>query len=128
MEENKDIDFPITTYKVYAKINDKKQVTYFYSTCFKEPQEDIFIKSGLGDEFTHVGYYQVYDENMCHNYKIVDKELIECTNEEKELELKEIQNNTIKKETLEEKINRLQEELNSTQDLLIMISNNEMEV
>ena len=84
----------ITNYKVYAKINDKKQVERFLSTCFESPQEnDVLIKTGSGDEFVHVGYYQVYDENMCHNYKIENGELVECTEEEKQIELEEREKN-----------------------------------
>lgn len=116
-------------YKVYARTNNKKQVERFFSTCFEEPSDkDEFIKQGNGDEFVHVGYYQVYDDNMCHNYKVIGHELLECTDEDKELELKERENNTLKTETFEEKINRLEQELANTQDLLIMISNNGLEV
>lgn len=81
-------------YTVYVKINSKGQVERFFSTCFELPQEnDVLIKTGQGDEFVHVGYYQVYDENMCHNYKIENGELIECTEEEKQIELEEREKN-----------------------------------
>ena len=83
-----------TPFQVYAVINKEKQVESFYSTCFKESSEnDILIKEGYGDEFVHVGYYQVYNENMCHNYKIVSNKLIETTEEEKQQELLKIKYN-----------------------------------
>ena len=89
-------------YQVYAK-SENGLVYTIYSTCFQEAEEgDTFIKEGLGDEFVHVGYYQVYDENMCHNYKIVDNEIVECTNEEKVEELKQMQKNMPK--TTDEKV------------------------
>ena len=77
-------------FQVYAK-SENGLVYKFYSTCFQEVEEgDTFIKEGYGDEFVHVGYYQVYDSNMCHNYKIVSNKLIETTEEEKQQELLKI--------------------------------------
>ena len=89
-------------YQVYAKSEDGL-VYAIYSTCFYEIEEgDTFVKEGFGDEFVHVGYYQIYDSNMCHNYKIVDNEVVECTEEEKVEELKQIQKNMPK--TTDQKI------------------------
>lgn len=89
-------------YQVYAK-STNGLVYIIYSTCFQPVEEgDIFIKEGFGDEFVHVGYYQIYDENGCHNYKIVDNEVVECTNEEKAEELKQKQQNIPK--TTDQKI------------------------
>ena len=80
-------------FQVYAKSTNGLVYT-IYSTCFQEVEEgDTFVKEGFGDEFVHVGYYEIYDSNMCHNYKIVDNEVVECTNEEKAEELKQIQKN-----------------------------------
>ena len=74
-----------------------------YSTCFQEVEEgDTFVKEGFGDEFVHVSYYEIYNESGCHNYKIVDNEMVECTNEEKVEELKQMQKNTPK--TTDQKI------------------------
>ena len=89
-------------FQVYAK--SKNGLVYtIYSTCFYEVEEgDTFIKEGFGDEFVHVGYYEIYDSNMCHNYKIVDNEVVECTNEEKVEELKQMQKNMPK--TTDQKI------------------------
>ena len=89
-------------FQVYAKSTNGLVYT-IYSTCFYEVEKgDTFVKEGYGDEFVHVGYYQVYDENMCHNYKIVDNKVVECTNEEKAEELKQMQKNTPK--TTDQKI------------------------
>ena len=89
-------------FQVYAKSKDGLVYT-IYSTCFQEVEEgDVFIKEGFGDEFVHVGYYEIYDSNMCHNYKIVDNEIVECTEEEKTEELKQQQTNIPK--TTEQKI------------------------
>ena len=89
-------------YQVYAKSINGLVYTV-YSTCFYEIEEgDTFVKEGFGDEFVHVGYYQIYDSNMCHNYKIVDNEVVECTEEEKVEELKQIQKNMPK--TTDQKI------------------------
>ena len=92
---NSDTTFEIeqSPFQVYAK--SKNGLVYtIYSTCFQEVEEgDTFIKEGFGDEFVHVGYYQVYDSNMCHNYKIVSNKLIETTEEEKQQELLKIKYN-----------------------------------
>ena len=89
-------------YQVYAKSINGLVYTV-YSTCFYEVEEgDTFVKEGFGDEFVHVGYYEIYDSNMCHNYKIVDNEVVECTNEEKAEELKQMQKNMPK--TTDQKI------------------------
>ena len=87
-------DIKAPSFKVYAK--SKNGLVYtIYSTCFHNAEwGDTLIKEGLGDEFVHVSYYQIYDENTCHNYKIVDEKMVECTNEEKEEELKQKQQNT----------------------------------
>ena len=80
-------------YQVYAKSINGLVYT-IYSTCFQEVEEgDTFVKEGFGDEFVHVGYYEIYDENMCHNYKIVDGGMVECTEQEKNEELKQMQKN-----------------------------------
>ena len=97
-----DFDFEPSSFQVYAKsINGL--VYAIYSTCFQPVEDgDTFVKEGFGDEFVHVGYYQIYDSNMCHNYKIVDNEVVECTNEEKVEELKQMQKNMPK--TTDEKV------------------------
>ena len=101
---NSDTTFEIepSPFQVYAKSTNGLVYT-IYSTCFYEVEKgDTFVKEGYGDEFVHVGYYQVYDENGCHNYKIVEGKIVECTNEEKVEELKQMQKNTPK--TTDQKI------------------------
>ena len=92
---NSDTTFEIepSPFQVYAKSTNGLVYT-IYSTCFYEVEKgDTFVKEGYGDEFVHVGYYQVYDSNMCHNYKIVSNKLIETTEEEKQQELLKIKYN-----------------------------------
>lgn len=73
-------------YKVYAR-HIEGIVTHIYSSCFEEYQEgDILIKEGYGDEFVHVGYYQLCDDHGCHNYRIVDGQMVEASAEDKEAE------------------------------------------
>lgn len=60
-------------FQVYARPNEKGEVVKIFSTCFFQPQEgDVLLKEGSGDEFVHVGYYKVHDENGLPNYKIVN--------------------------------------------------------
>ena len=95
-------EFKLSPYQVYAKSKDGLVYT-IYSTCFQPVEEgDTFIKEGYGDEFVHVGYYQVYDSNMCHNYKIAEGKIVECTEQEKAEELKQMQKNMPK--TTEQKV------------------------
>lgn len=99
---------PSNLHGVYAKTNELQQVERVYSTVFEEPQEcDILLKHGLGDEFVHVGYYQIYDEQMCHNYKVVDGLIIECTPEDKQVEL-DSRTSSHEESSLKEQILQLQ--------------------
>ena len=78
-------------YGVYAKINSENFVTRVYSTCFEEKsEEDILIKEGTGDEFVHVGYYQIIDENNLFNYMFDGENVVSVTDEQKEQMLAEI--------------------------------------
>lgn len=96
IDKNYDIDEmfpPVSIYKVYARVDVDNVVQKIFSTCFEEAKEnDVFIKEGNGDEFVHVGYYQVYDTNLCHNYKVIENDekelvLVETTPEEKKKEI-----------------------------------------
>lgn len=83
-----DLEFGIGEHRVYARANDKGQVEKIFSTCFEEELDtDFLIKHGSGDEFVHVGYYVIYDANLCHNYKIEDGVMVETTEDEKQEEL-----------------------------------------
>ena len=81
------MDFTPTTYKVYARADETGKVTKIFSTCFEQPNDtDILLKEGSGDEFVHVGYYQIFNEDFTHKYCIDDGEMRECTVEEIEAE------------------------------------------
>ena len=91
-------------YGVYAELNKNKEVDRFYSDCFEEVKSgDILFKEGLGDEYVHVGYLKVYDDNMCHMYKEVDGKIVETTEEDRKNELKKIQEN-LNKQTIQEEV------------------------
>ena len=84
---NINISFKPSVYSVYARINNKGKVIKVFSTCFEEPNDDdIFIKSGSGDPYTHVGYYQIFNMDGTHKYCIDNGEMRECTAEEIEAE------------------------------------------
>ena len=81
------MDFTPTTYKVYARADENGKVTKIFSTCFEEPNDiDILLKEGSGDEFVHVGYYQIFNEDFTHKYCIDNGEMRECTTDEIEVE------------------------------------------
>ncbi|WP_069997808.1 hypothetical protein [Cellulosilyticum sp. I15G10I2] len=93
-------------YQVYARPNNEGYVERFFSTCFKEVKDgDVFVKEGDGDEFVHVSYMQALDANGCHNYKIIDNKLIECTAEDKEAEMN---SRPLPEPTLEEQVQQMQ--------------------
>ena len=84
-----------TIYSVYARANENGKVVKVFSNCFEQPQEeDILIKSGSGDEFVHVGYYQLLNNDFVHCYKIENGKMTECSIEdlEEERALKQRQN------------------------------------
>ena len=81
------MDFTPTTYKVYARADENGKVTKIFSTCFETPLDsDILLKKGSGDEFVHVGYYNIFNSDFTHKYCIDNGEMRECTEEEKEAE------------------------------------------
>lgn len=91
-------------YRVYAEVNENKEVDRFYSDCFVEVKiGDVLFKEGLGDEYVHVGYLKVYDDNMCHMYKEVDGKIVETTEEDRKNELEKIQE-TLNKQTIQEEV------------------------
>lgn len=82
-----------TIYHVYARVNEKNQVTKIFSSCFEQAEEtDVLIKSGTGDEFVHVGYYDIYNSDYSYRYKIENGELTERTEFDRsdEMRLREI--------------------------------------
>ena len=76
-----------TEYSVYARTDKNGRVVKVFSNCFEQPQKgDIRIKSGSGDEFVHVGYYQLLTGDFVHGYKIQDGKMVECSIEDLEEE------------------------------------------
>lgn len=76
-----------TIYSVYARTNENGRVVKVFSNCFEQPQEgDVFVKAGSGDEFVHVGYYQLLTGDFVHSYKIQNGKMVECTVKELEEE------------------------------------------
>lgn len=78
-------------FSVYARANSSGLVTHIFSDCFENPKVgDILIKQGNGDEFIHVGYYDLFTLEGAHKYKIVNNVLTECTQKELENEIKDL--------------------------------------
>lgn len=79
--------FESTEYSVYVRTDENNRVVKVFSNCFEQPQEeDILIKSGSGDEFVHVGYYQLLTGDFVHCYKIEEGQMRECSLEDLEEE------------------------------------------
>ena len=75
-------------YSVYARADENNKVSYIFSNCFEEPlPTDILIKSGYGDEFIHVAYFNIVTDEGAHRYKIENGTMVECTEEEIAAEL-----------------------------------------
>lgn len=82
-------------YKVYIKLNDKNEITAVNSSAFLTDTEGwLEIDSGFGDEYLHAqnNYFNkpILDENGLYNYKLVNHEPVERTNEDKVAELARI--------------------------------------
>lgn len=78
-------------YSVYARTDENGVVIKIFSDCFEKPNlKDIFLKSGRGDEFVHLGYYRILTREKAHKYKIVDGILKERTKEEIAAEVKSL--------------------------------------
>ena len=108
-------------YKIYAKSKDGLLVDKIYSTFFEDYQKgDILVKEGMSIDCIHV-QYNVYDENMCHNYKIKNEKMVETSLEDKrkELDNREYEPNEI--EAIQAKIFILEEENKSLKEELIQI-------
>lgn len=106
-------EFKQAEYSVYARADTKGRVVHIFSTCFETPEEgDVLIKTGSGDEYVHVAYYQLYTAEMAHQYVIENGAMREATAEEIAAELAEF---PAPPETDVEKIARVEEELTQTQ-------------
>ena len=104
------MDFTPTAYKVYARADENGKVTKIFSTCFEQPNDtDILLKDGSGDEFVHVGYYQILNMDGTHKYCIDNESMRECTSEEIEAEKATF---PAPPQTTEERLNQLELEQN----------------
>lgn len=77
-----------TTNKIYARPKNKL-VEKFFSSVFEQPQGgDVLVEDGNEDYHAHVHLkYQALDENLCHNYKVVDNNIVQTTEVEKATEI-----------------------------------------
>ena len=108
-------------YKIFAKSKDGVYVDYIYSTFFKDyEQGDILIKEGSTIEFIHHGM-NVYDSNMCHNYKIENGKVVETTQEDKLLELSSRHQEPPEIEVIQNKISILECENEALKEELTQI-------
>ena len=81
------MEFEPTKYSVYARVDENNKVIKVFSSCFEQPKDtDILLKTGSGDEFVHVGYYNIYNDDSTHKYCIDNGVMRECTEEELEEE------------------------------------------
>lgn len=76
-------------YSVYIKLNSDNDIIAVNSNAFLSDTTNwIKIDEGDGDKYHHAqgNYFDkpIIDENGCYNYKYVDNEVIERTNEDKQ--------------------------------------------
>ena len=108
-------------YKVYARSNDGYYVNKIFSNFHeKNINTDIFVKEGSTIEYIHVGY-NVYDKNMCHNYKIENGKMVETTKEDKQKELDARHQEPTEIEILAKKISILESENKALKEELTQI-------
>ena len=74
------------TNKIYARKNDNNIVIKLFSSVFEENLDtDFLVEEGNEDYHAHVHLkYQLRDEDGRYNYKILEDQLVELTEEEKE--------------------------------------------
>ncbi|MFU0833866.1 MAG: hypothetical protein ACFWUC_13145 [Oscillospiraceae bacterium] len=81
-----------TNHAVYAKTNDSGYITAVNSDVFLSDLTGwTQIDEGTGDKYAHAqgNYFDkpLIDENGCYNYKLVDGEPVETTDEEKQAQI-----------------------------------------
>ena len=106
--------------KLFIEIDEQDRVVKIFSDVFEEPNDgSIFLAEGDGDEYAHAHLYlekPVFD--FAYNYKYVDGELIERTDEEKNGDTVEKEPQPSEIELAKEEINSLREELELTNQYL----------
>lgn len=79
-------------YIVYVRVDENGNIVEINSDAFLDNTEGyIELDSGYGDKYHHAqnNYFSkpLYDERWCANYKMENGEVLERTEEEKEIEL-----------------------------------------
>lgn len=77
--------------KVYARSDDDDRVNRLLNSVHHQNdilQTDIFVDEGYGDNYAYPHIrYTIMDDNGCHNYKIADGKMVECTLEDRAEEM-----------------------------------------
>ena len=108
-------------YKVYARtitISNLKLVEEVFSSKFDEPtSNDVLVDEGEGQEYIHVqSRYILFDENLLHNYKIVNGKIAKTTTADKRKEM------TARPKPPKTQMQLVQEEITSQSSQLCEIS------
>lgn len=103
--------------KVYIKTDEKNNIIEINSEIFIENTDEyIYLDSGIGDKYVHAqnNYFNkaLTNAHGIHNYKFVNEQAIERTEEEKQQELDSLPPATL---TEKERIEKLETELTNTQ-------------
>lgn len=106
--------------KIYIEIDTENRVIKSFSSVFETPTENsIFLEDGYGDKFAHAHLYfkkPIWDE--AYNYKYVDGELIERSEEEKQGDITPYESQPTEMEIAQSKIVELEKELKMTNQYL----------
>lgn len=104
-----------TMYYTYYNVNKEGYVTGIYTTDV-EQSGDVLVISGTNKKARYPEFtLEIKDENGCYNYKIVNNELKEVSNEEKKVFLKKIKEETLKFT----KTNKITELTTSCQNIIL---------
>lgn len=107
-------------YKIYIEVDDKNRITKIFSDLFEAPSnESIFIEEGYGDKFVHAHLYlEKSVSDFAYNYKYVNGEILERTEEEKNEDIVVTEPTPTPIEIANSKIEALEEELLITNQYL----------
>ena len=114
-------------YSIYAKVsvvNGIKVIDRYFSTRFEQPSKnDVLIKTGTGSEFINVNNTGLIDSNLCHNFKLVGKKIVNTTQEEKQKELDTIKPRKSDIEIVMEEVENHKELLNEVSEQTLLNEN-----
>lgn len=100
-------------HQLYIDIDEQCRVIKIFSTVFEKPSdESILLAEGYGDEYVHAHLYlkkPIYDFGF--NYKYIDGEVVERTDEEKQLDIPAKNSEPTPLELAEQRISSLEQEL-----------------